>query len=53
MDIYPLDCACFSIVANVVFIYLFLNRAEKKHYFGVFVKWIFAMGIWESADYAD
>jgi hypothetical protein len=40
MDINPLDCACFNIGANVVFIYLFLNRAEKKHYFRAIVKWI-------------
>gem|GEM_PF-4500331 len=50
MDIYPLDCACFSIGANVVFIYLFLNRAKKKHYFGAFVKLIYAAGILKSAD---
>ena len=45
MDIYPLDCACFSIGANVVFIYFFLNRAEKKHYLAVFVKLICSGGL--------
>jgi hypothetical protein len=37
MDIYPLACACFSVGANVVFIF----NAEKKHHSGAFVKWIF------------
>ena len=46
MDIYPLDCPCFSIVANVVFIYLFLNRAEKNHYLSAFVKWIYGWEFW-------
>jgi serine/threonine protein kinase len=35
MDISPLDCACFSIGANVVFIFV---TAERKHHFSAFVK---------------
>jgi hypothetical protein len=35
MDICPLACACFSIGANVVFIFV---TDEKRHHFGTFVK---------------
>jgi len=35
MDICPLACACFSIDANVVFIFV---TGGKKHHFGKFVK---------------